>query len=152
MDIPFGLNGTVSPFTNSTSWHSFSGIAYGGLLGYSKDNLHLRAMAIQGGAQFRNANTPVQGTNVPSKLNNYAFDANIDLDMPGDATLNLGASYQYGSSYCQSYVDNPATHVVPGPGAPLINTVAQGVKHFNSCEDNCRCLLNLYQWWLDVVG
>ena len=136
MDIPFGLNGTVSPFTNSTSWHSFSGIAYGGLLGYSKDNLHLRAMAIQGGAQFRNANTPVKGTNVPSKLNNYAFDANIDLDMPSGATLNLGASYQYGSSYCQSYVDNPATHVAPGPGAPLINTVAQGVKHFNSCEDN----------------
>ena len=73
MDIPFGLNDTVSPFTNSTSWHSFSGLAYGGLVGYSKDNLHLRVMAIQGGAQFRNANTPVEGTNVPSLINNYAL-------------------------------------------------------------------------------
>ena len=136
MDIPFGLNDTVSPFTNSTSWHSFSGIAYGGLLGYAKDNLHLRVMAIQGGAQFRNANTPVKGTNVPSKLNNYAVDANYNFDMGDNATLKLGASYQYGSSYCQGYVDDPQTHIVPGPGAPLINTVGQGVKHFNACEDN----------------
>ena len=136
MDIPFGLNDTVSPFTNSTSWHSFSGIAYGALLGYAKDNLHLRVMAIQGGAQFRNANTPVEGTNVPSKLNNFAVDANYNFDMGDNATAKLGASYQYGSSYCQDYVDDPRTHMVPGPGAPLINTVSQGVKHFNACEDN----------------
>ncbi|MDA8693860.1 hypothetical protein N9L91_01490 [Pseudomonadales bacterium] len=136
MDIPFGLNNTVSPFTNSTNWHSFAGLAYGGLVGYSKENMHLRFMAIQGGAQFRNANAPVEGTNVPSLVNNYALDANIDIAMSGDATLNIGASYQYGSSYCQGYVDDPSTHVVPGPGAPPINTVAQGVKHFNACEDN----------------
>ena len=41
MDIPFGLNDTVSPFTNSTNWHSFAGLAYGGLLGYSGENTHL---------------------------------------------------------------------------------------------------------------
>jgi hypothetical protein len=132
MDIPFGLNDTVSPFTNSTSWHSFSGIAYGGLLGYAKDNLHLRVMAIQGGAQFRNANTPVKGSNVPSRLNNYAVDANYNFDMGDNATLKLGVSYQYGSSYCQGYVDDPTTHV----GVPPINTVGQGVQHFNACEDN----------------
>ena len=136
MDIPFGLNDTVSPFTNSTSWHSFSGLAYGGLVGYSKDNLHLRVMAIQGGAQFRNANTPVEGTNVPSLINNYALDANIDIDVSDNGTINMGASYQYGSSYCQSYEDDPTTHVVPGPGAPTINTVPQGVRHFNACADN----------------
>jgi len=136
MDIPFGLNDTVSPFTNSTNWHSFAGLAYGGLVGYSKDNLHLRAMAIQGGAQFRNANTPVEGTNVPSLVNNYALDANIDIDVSEGATVNVGVSYQYGSSYCQGYVDDPTTHVVPGPGAPTINGAAQGVKHFNPCEDN----------------
>lgn len=135
MDIPFGLNDTVSPFTNSTNWHSFAGLAYGGLVGYSKDNLHLRAMAIQGGAQFRNANAPVEGTNVPSLVNNYALDANIDIAMSDDATLNVGASYQYGSSYCQGYVDDPSTHQAAGPGV-FINTVAQGVKHFNACEDN----------------
>jgi hypothetical protein len=136
MDIPFGLNDTISPFTNSTNWHSFAGLAYGGLVGYSKDKLHLRAMAIQGGAQFRNANTPVEGTNVPSLINNYALDANIDIDVSDNVTINMGASYQYGSSYCQSYEDDPTTHVVPGPGAPIINGAAQGVKHFNPCEDN----------------
>ena len=136
MDIPFGLNDTVSPFTNSTNWHSFSGLAYGGLVGYSKDNLHLRVMAIQGGAQFRNANTPVEGTNVPSLINNYALDANIDIDVSDNGTINMGASYQYGSSYCQSYEDDQTTHVVPGPGAPTINTVPQGVRHFNACADN----------------
>ena len=141
MDIPFGLNDTVSPFTNSTNWHSFAGLAYGALVGYSKDNLHLRVMAIQGGAQFRNANVPVEGTNVPSLVNNYALDANIDIAMSDDATLNVGASYQYGSSYCQGYVDTPDTaHSAEQPGAspfaPNINIAAQGVKHFNACEDN----------------
>ena len=29
MDIPFGWNDTVNPFSNSTSWHSFAGLAYG---------------------------------------------------------------------------------------------------------------------------
>jgi len=115
MDIPFGLNDTVSPFTNSTNWHSFAGLAYGGLLGYSSDNLHLRAMAIQGGAQFRNANTPVGGSNsaVPSLLNNFAVDANYTFALDSGSLL-AGASYQYGTAYCQEYV----------------------VKHFRACEDN----------------
>ena len=113
MDIPFGLNDTVSPFTNSTNWHSFAGLAYGGLLGYSSDNLHLRVMAIQGGAQFRNANTPVGDTAVPSLVNNFAVDANYTFAV-NDGTLLAGASYQYGTAYCQKYV----------------------VKHFRPCEDN----------------
>ena len=29
MDAPFGLTGSVSPFTNSTMWHAFGGLAYG---------------------------------------------------------------------------------------------------------------------------
>ena len=116
MDIPFGLNDTVSPFTNSTNWHSFAGLAYGGLVGYAKDNLHLRVMAIQGGAQFRNANTPVgaDNTNVPSLLNNFAFDANYTFALENSGSLQAGASYQFGTAYCQEYV----------------------VKHFRGCEDN----------------
>jgi hypothetical protein len=114
MDTPFGLNDTVSPFTNSTVWHSFAGLAYGAEVGYLKDGLSLRAMAIQGGAQFRAANTPVEGTNVPSKLNNFAVDANYTLAMgEGDGAM-FGASYQHGSPYCQGYP----------------------VFHFNPCEDN----------------
>ena len=115
MDIPFGLNDTVSPFTNSTNWHSFAGLAYGGLLGYAGDKLHVRAMAIQGGAQFRNANTPVgeDDTAVPSLLNNYAIDANYSFDLESGSLL-AGLSYQYGTAYCQEYV----------------------VKHFRACKDN----------------
>lgn len=114
MYTPFGLNDTVSPFTNSTVWHAFAGLAYGAEVGYLKDGLSLRAMAIQGGAEFRGANTPVDGTNVPSKLNNFALDANYTLDLgEGDAVM-AGASYQHGSAYCQNY--------------PVV--------HFNPCDDN----------------
>lgn len=139
MDIPFGLNDTVSPFTNSSNWHAFAGLAYGGLLGFASDNLHVRAMAVQGGAQFRNANTPIEGSNVPSKLNNFAIDANYKFPVAADTSLLIGASYQYGTGYCQSYIDTPATAhstfpaLIPGVTR---NTAAQGVKHFNSCEDN----------------
>ena len=131
MKIPFGLNDTVSPFTNSTNWHSFAGLAYGAQLGYAKDNVHLRFMAIQGGAQFRNANTPVSGTNVPSKLNNFAIDANMDVNVSENVDVKLGVSYQYGSSYCQNY--EPDQTVGPAvPGATII--AASGVKHFNPCD------------------
>lgn len=115
MDTPFGLNDTVSPFTNSTTWHAFAGLTYGAQAGLVKDGLHVRAMAIQGGAQFRSANTPVNGTNVPSKLNNFAVDARYELALPGQAnSIMAGASYQHGSPYCQSYP----------------------VFHFNPCTDN----------------
>lgn len=115
MDTPFGLNDTVSPFTNSTTWHAFAGLAYGAQAGFVKDGLHVRAMAIQGGAQFRSANTPVNGTNVPSKLNNFAVDARYELALAGQGnSIMAGASYQHGSPYCQSYP----------------------VFHFNPCDDN----------------
>ncbi|WP_417478792.1 porin [Maricaulis maris] len=114
MDTPFGLNDTVSPFTNSTTWHSFAGLAYGGLVGYYADGLHIRAMAIQGGAQFRAANTPVNGTNVPSRVNNFAVDVNYTAPLGEDGSVLVGASYEHGSPYCQAYP----------------------VFHFNPCADN----------------
>jgi cell pole-organizing protein PopZ len=67
MDVPFGLEDSVSPFTNSTSWHAFAPLAYGGQAGLLYKGLSLRGMGIVGGAQFRGANTPVDGTNIPSK-------------------------------------------------------------------------------------
>ena len=42
---------------------------------------HVRAMAVQGGAQFRSANVPVEGSSVPSRLNNFAVDARYTLDL-----------------------------------------------------------------------
>ncbi|MEZ5986690.1 MAG: hypothetical protein R3B94_12150 [Hyphomonas sp.] len=114
MYTPFGLNDTVSPFSNSSVWHAFAGLAYGAEVGYLKDGLSLRAMAVQGGSEFRAANTPVDGTNVPSKLNNFALDASYAFAFAMDGEAMLGASYEHGSAYCQSY--------------PVV--------HFNPCEDN----------------
>ncbi|WP_328598372.1 hypothetical protein [Pontixanthobacter gangjinensis] len=111
MDTPFGLNDSVSPFTNSTSWHAFSGLAYGAQVGLETNGLSLRAMAIQGGAQFRAANVPVNGTSVPSRLNNFAVDARYTTSLGGEGNqIMAGASYQHGSAYCQGY---PVVHFTP---------------------------------------
>lgn len=107
MAVPFGLTDTVNPFTASTVWHAFGGLANGATFGYQKDGLNISAMAIQGGSQFRSANTPVEGTAVPSKLNNYALDASYEFGAGSDQSLLLGASYQRGTAYCQGF---PITH------------------------------------------
>ena len=124
MDTPFGLNDTVNPFTNSTVWHSFSGLAYGGMVGYYNNGFHFRAMGIQGGAQFRAHNTSVEGTNVPSRVNNFAVDANYTAQLAPDSTLLVGASYQHGSTYCTAFP----------------------VFHFNPCADN-NPAYSLYGRW-----
>lgn len=103
MDVPFGLQDSVSPFTNSTNWHAFAPLAYGGELGYLKGGLSVRAMAIGGGAQFRGANTPVDGTAIPSKLNNFSLDASYRYNFGQGSSVMLGASYLHGSAYCQDY-------------------------------------------------
>ncbi len=103
MDAPFGLEDTVSPFTNSSNWHAFAPLAYGGQAGVLYKGLSVRGMAMVGGAQFRGANTPVDGTNIPSKLNNYAVDASYTLKLGEGNSLRAGASYIHGSAYCTAY-------------------------------------------------
>lgn len=107
MDVPFGLQDSVSPFTNSTNWHAFAPLAYGGQAGVLYKGLSLRGMAIVGGAQFRGANTPVDGTNIPSKLNNFAVDGSYTVGLGEGNSLMAGASYLHGSAYCSAY---PAVH------------------------------------------
>ena len=114
MAIPFGLTDTVSPFTASTVWHAFGGLANGVTLGYAGEGLSMSVMGVQGGAQFRAANTPVKGTDVPSKLNNLSVDANYGLELGSSGTLLLGGSYLRGSAYCQDFP----------------------VEHFKPCRDN----------------
>ena len=114
MAVPFGLTDTVNPFTASTVWHAFGGLANGVKAGYSQQGLNLTLMGIQGGAQFRAANTPVKGTAVPGLLNNLAVDASYELRLDRVGTLLLGGSYQRGSAYCQDYP----------------------VQHFEPCRDN----------------
>jgi len=114
MTTPFGLTDTVNPFSASSNWHAFGGLANGAMIGYKKDGLHIRAEAVQGGAQFRAANTPVGDTNIPSKLNNYVIDANYTFGFGGGANdFMFGGSYERGSAYCQSF--------------PVI--------HFDACEE-----------------
>ena len=110
MAVPFGLTDTVNPFTASTVWHAFGGLANGATLGYAGGDLNLTAMAVQGGSQFRAANAPVRGTNVPSRLNNFALDANYTFRLGRGRTLVAGASYLHGSAYCQDY---PIAHFMP---------------------------------------
>lgn len=107
MATPFGLTDTPNPFTASTVWHAFGGLAYGVNFGYLNDGLAINAMAVQGGAQFRAANVPVDDSNVPSKLNNYALDVNYTFGVADETSLMLGASYLKGSPYCQDF---PVTH------------------------------------------
>jgi hypothetical protein len=112
MDAPFGQMGSVSPFTNSTMWHAFGGLGYGAQIGFKKENLHAKFMAVQGGAQFRAMHTPVgDGTSVPSKINNFVADVNYEFDFLDDFNLLLGASYLHGSAYVQDF---PVTHFSEG--------------------------------------
>ena len=114
MAVPFGLTDTVNPFSASTVWHAFGALANGVTAGYAADGLSLSVTGIQGGAQFRAANMPVEGTAVPSLLNNYALDAHYSFDRSSLGSLLLGGSYQRGTAYCQDF--------------PVV--------HFEACRDN----------------
>lgn len=115
MDAPFGQMGSVSPFTNTSMWHAFAGIGYGGQVGFEKYGLHAKFMAVQGGAQFRAMHTPVgDGTAVPSKINNYVADLNYSFNILSKLSIMLGGSYLHGSAYCQDFP----------------------VTHFSSCQEN----------------
>lgn len=107
MATPFGLTDTVNPFTASTVWHAFGGLAYGAKLTYADNGLNLSFEAVQGGAQFRGANVPNAGTSVPSKLNNYVVDANYTYEFAEDGYAMIGGSYERGSAYCQPF---PVVH------------------------------------------
>lgn len=110
MDAPFGLTGSVNPFTNSTVWHAFGGLGYGALVRFDKYGLNISFMAVQGGAQFRALHVPVEGTNVPSRLNNFVADINYDIKFAESTHLLIGASYLHGSAYCQGF---PVFHFMP---------------------------------------
>lgn len=110
LDAPFGLGDTVSPFTNSTTWHAFAPLAYGAQIGYAGDRWSARFMAIQGGAQFRGANAPVEDSGVPSRINNFSLDVNYRQPIGADGYVAVGGSYLHGSAYCQGY---PVFHFFP---------------------------------------
>ncbi len=111
MDVNFGGTGSVSPFTNSTMWHAFGGLGYGGEFGFNKWGLKASFTAVQGGAQFRAMQTVVKDSSaVPSVINNYAADINYTLKLGEDSRITAGASYLHGSAYSHTF---PVTHFAP---------------------------------------
>lgn len=109
-DTPFGQTGSVSPFTNSTMWHAFGGLAFQALLGFDKYGINASFALVQGGAQFRAANVPVDSTSVPSRLNNFVADLNYKLSISNNFEVQIGGSYIKGCAYCQEW---PVTHFMP---------------------------------------
>ncbi|RMF25497.1 MAG: hypothetical protein D6765_10345, partial [Bacteroidetes bacterium] len=71
---------------------------------------HATLMLAQGGAQFRAMHVPVEGTNVPSRLNNFVGDVNYTLSLGENSSFRFGASYLKGSAYCQAF---PVVHFQP---------------------------------------
>ena len=120
MDAPFGQTDSVSPFTNSTMWHAFGGLGYGAQVGFRASGLNLSFMAVQGGAQFRALHAPVEGTVVPSRVNNFVVDANYSMAVNDDLALRVGASYMHGSAYCQGF---PVVHFTACSDANPASTV-----------------------------
>ena len=110
MDVNFGNQDSVSPFTNSTMWHAFAGLGYGAMVGVDAGGFNASFTAVQGGAQFRALHMPVEDTNVPSRLNNFVVDASYTIDIGEASTVQLGASYEGGSAYCQGF---PVQHFMP---------------------------------------
>ena len=110
MNAPFGQQGSVSPFTNSTTWHAFAPLGYGAQLGLKTKNFNFVIMAAQGGAQFRGLNTSVAGTNVPSIINNGIADINYRFNFGENSSLKIGGSYVLGCSYCHEF---PILHFDP---------------------------------------
>lgn len=110
MDGPYGQTNSVSPFTNSTMWHAFGTLGFGALVGFNSGGFDASFMAVQGGAQFRALNAPVEGTSVPSRLNNFIADANYTLSLGGNSSFTFGGSYVHGTNYCQDW---PIAHFQP---------------------------------------
>ncbi|NRB11330.1 MAG: hypothetical protein HRU35_06965 [Rickettsiaceae bacterium] len=110
-NVPFGLMDTANPFTMSMTWHAFAPVAYSAIFGVDTHGLNISAVAVQGGAQFRAANTPVKETNAPSLINNYVGDINYTYSWQEDYSVMVGTSYLRGSTYNQEF---PVAHFAPG--------------------------------------
>ncbi len=110
MDVNFGYQGSVSPFTNSTMWHAFAGLGFAAELGVNLGGLNASFTAVQGGSQFRALNMPVEDTNVPSRLNNWVADGSYTFNLGDAASVQAGASFVRGSTYCHAF---PVFHFMP---------------------------------------
>ncbi len=110
MASPFGLTDTVNPFTASTVWHAFGGLAYGAQMGVDYKGFNAEVMLVQGGAQFRALNS---GHPTPSKVENFVFNGSYTFNHYKNICWRIGASYEHGSAYIQDF---PILHFMPNNG------------------------------------
>lgn len=124
MQTPFGLADTLNPFSPNTVGHIMSGLAFGTTVGFYKCGWDLAFMAIQGGQQFRAANS---GRATPNKIENFAARASYEFDVR-EAHARVGGSYQKATAFCHAY---PIMHFGPCVGhTPAWNAFAQ-FDYFN---------------------
>jgi hypothetical protein len=128
MATPFGLTDTVNPFSASTVWHAFGGLAYGGTVGVHQSGIDLSAMAIQGGSQFRATHS---GDDTPDDIANFAVTGAYTADIGDDASFRVGGSYLHGSAYCQEW---PVMHFEPCDGFNNPAWGAHGVLTWGSLK------------------
>lgn len=93
-NVGYGDFGTLSPFTQSVTWHYFAALAEGVGLGYHGNNLDVTVAAINGGRGIRLNDSTKRG-----KLNNMAANATWHYGERSDRQIQLGAGFLLGTIY-----------------------------------------------------
>ncbi len=93
-NLGFGDFSTLSPFTQSVTWHYFAALAEGVGLGYHDHQWDLTAAAINGGRGIRLNDSPERG-----KLNNLAANATWHAGDSPTHSVQLGVGFLLGTIY-----------------------------------------------------
>lgn len=93
-NVGYGDFSTLSPFTQSVTWHYFAALAEGIGVGYHSDRWDLTAAAINGGRGIRLSDSTERG-----KLNNVAANASWHRGSSPAGHLQLGAGFILGTIY-----------------------------------------------------
>ncbi|MBB3207657.1 hypothetical protein FHS27_003482 [Rhodopirellula rubra] len=92
--IGFGDFSTLSPFTQSVTWHYFAALGEGIGGGYHDDTWDITLAGINGGRGIRLSDSPERG-----KLNNLAANLTYTLGDHADRQLRLGSGFLLGTIY-----------------------------------------------------
>ncbi len=93
-NVGFGDLSTLSPFTQSVTWHYFASLAEGLGAGFHNRNWDFSLADINGGRGIRTVDSPEQG-----KLNNLAANASYRVGDAPDRHLRIGGGFLLGTSY-----------------------------------------------------
>ena len=93
-NVGFGDFSTLSPFTQSVTWHYFAALAEGLGVGYHDNQWDITVAAINGGRGIRLNDSPERG-----KLNNLAANATWHRGNRPDQRVSLGTGFLLGTIY-----------------------------------------------------